>query len=127
MKFYLLDAGGAGLVFGFMIIFMIAAIVVEALLMLALKYNPVGKAFLDSLVINLVSLGVGFMLLSAGDSLDITNNEILNYILLFLLTVLVEMLTLYIMNRSKPFSKTLLVSFVINLVSYGILFLFTIL
>jgi biotin transporter BioY len=127
MKFYFLDAGGAGLVFGFMIIFMIAAIIVEALIMLALKYNPVGKAFLDSLVINLVSLGVGFMILSVSDSLDITDNEILNYILVFLITVLTEMLALYLLNRSKPFSKTMQVSFVINLVSYGILFLFTIL
>ena len=126
MKFYLLDAGGAGLVLGFMIIFMIAAVVVEALLMLALKYNHVGKCFLDSLVINLVSLGIGFIMLRIGDTLDFTDNDYLNYLLLFLITVITECITLYLMNRSKPFSRTLLVAFVINLVSYGLLYLFTI-
>ena len=124
MKLYLLDAGGAGLVISFLIIFMIVAVVIEALMMMALKYNKAGKSFLDSLAINLVSLGLGFVMLTT-DSLEIIENEILNYILLFLITVLVELLTLYLLNRSKPFSKTLLVSVVINIVSYGILSLFT--
>ncbi len=122
MKLYLLDAGGAGLVFIALIIFMIVAFIAEALAMVFLKYNNPGKAFLDSLVINLVSLGAGYLVIEFAGSLDITNNVIIDYISIYLLTVLVEFVTLYLLNRSKPWGKTLLTAFIINLVTYIILF-----
>jgi hypothetical protein len=124
MKLYLLDAGGAGLVFGVLIVFMIVAVVIEALVMLAMKYNKAGKAFLDSFVINLITLGFGFILM-ANDSLELTENVFLNYTFLYLVTVVAEMLVLYLLNRSKPFIKTMLASMAINAASYGLLFLFT--
>jgi hypothetical protein len=39
--------------------------------------------------------------------------------------VAIEFLTLYLLNRSKPVQKTLMVSAVINIFSYIILFFFT--
>jgi hypothetical protein len=123
MNLYLLDAGGAGLVFIALIIFMIVAFIAEALVMVFLKYNIPGKAFLDSLVINLVSLGAGYLVVAFAGSLDFTHNVILDYISIYLLTVVAEFVTLYLLNRSKPWGKTLLTAFIINLVTYIILFI----
>jgi hypothetical protein len=118
MKLFLLDAGGAGLVIAVLLAFMFAAIVIEAIIMMLMKYNKAGKAFLDSLVINLVSLGAGYITLYFYTSLEMSSNELLNLFLLFLLTVLIEGVTLYLLNRSKPANKTILVAVVINLTTY---------
>jgi len=118
LKLFLLDAGGAGLVIAVLLMFMVAAIVIEAVIMLLMKYNKIGKALLDSLVINLVSLGAGYTVLYFYTSLDLTSDELLNLFLLFLLTVLTEGITLFLLNRSKPVNKTVLVAVVINLVTY---------
>ena len=125
MKFYVLDAGGAGLVIGFLLVFMLAAIIIEAVAILIMKYNNAGKAFLDSLIINIISLSAGFVIITIFDTLDFTNNEIANLFILYLCTVVIEFLTLYLLNRSKPVQKTLTVSAVINIFSYIILFFFT--
>ena len=122
MKLYLLDAGGAGLVLVALVIFMLIAFVVEALAMMLLKYNKAGKAFLDSLVINLVSLGAGYIVIQLNSSLDFTDNETLSFILVFLLTVVVEGITLYFLNRSKPVIKTLVVTVIINIITYLVLY-----
>jgi hypothetical protein len=123
MKLFLLDAGGAGLVVFVLLFFMFAAIVTEAVIILLMKYNNAGKAFLDSLVINLVSLGAGYVVLYFYSSLDLYTNELLNLFLLYLLTVLIEGITLYLLNRNKPLNKTILVAIVINLITYLGLFL----
>ena len=125
MKFYFLDAGGAGLVIGFLLIFMLAAIIIEAVAMLIMKYNNAGKAFLDSLIINIASLCIGFAFISIFDTIDFVDNEIANLFILYLCTVVIEFLALYLLNRSKPVQKTLMVSAVINIFSYIILFFFT--
>ena len=122
MNFYLLDAAGAGLVIGFLIIFMLLAIFVEAIALLLLKYNNAGRCFLDAFIVNLASLGVGFLLAnftSAG--LDITESGYLNLFLLFLITVVVEFVFLYLLNRKKPIQKTIVTALLMNVVSYGLL------
>ena len=124
MRFYLLDGAAAGLILGLLIIFMLAAIVFEALTLLLLKYNKAGKAFLDSFVVNIASLAFGFLLLTTRFGLEFTGNDYLDFFLIFLITVLVEFVILYLMNRQKPVKKTLVAAVVVNLVSYGLLILF---
>jgi hypothetical protein len=124
MNFYLMDAGGAGLVFFVMIIFMIAAVVVEGLGMIIMKYNSPGKSFLDALIINLVSLGIGY-LLSSVYTIELTYNDVINLFILYLLTVAVEFAVLYFLNKTKPPKQTLIVTAVINVATYIILALLT--
>ena len=96
MNFYLLDAAAPGLIFGVMIIFMIITIVLEAVTMIIMKYNKAGKAFLDSFLANLVSMGAGFVILLSGSGLfEIADSAILSVGILFLITVVVEFLILY--------------------------------
>ena len=124
MNFYLLDAAAPGLIFGVMIIFMIVIIVLEAVTMMIMKYNKAGKAFLDSFLINLVSMGVGFLILFSDSSLfEITDNAIVGLAILFLITVVIEFLILYLLNRKLSVQKTLIASVVINLVSYLLYYL----
>jgi len=124
MKYYLLDAGGAGLILGLLVIFMLAAIFLEGLTLLLLKYNNAGRSFLDALVINLASLGVGYLIVSfTPTGLDFTNNLYLDFFLIFLVTVVVEFIVLYLLNQKKPVKKTFIAATVINLVSYLLLIL----
>ncbi len=124
MKFYFLDGVAAGFVFGAMIVFMIIIIVLEAVTMLLMKYNKAGKAFLDSLLINLVSLGAGFaiLFLDAGSFL-VTESSLVNVLILFGITVIVEFGILYLLNRKTALQKTLLAAAVINVVSYSLYFI----
>jgi len=124
MKYYLLDAGGAGLILGLLVIFMLAAIFLEGLTLLLLKYNNAGRSFLDALVINLASLGVGYLIVSfTPTGLDFTNNLYLDFFLIFLVTVVVEFIVLYLLNQKKSVKKTFIAATVINLVSYLLLIL----
>ena len=119
MNFYLLDAAAPGLVFGLMIIFMIVTIVLEALAMIIMKYNKAGKAFLDSFLANLVSLGAGFLILFSGSGLfEIADSAMLSIAILFLVTVVIEFFILYLLNRKLSVQKTLMAAIVINLISY---------
>jgi len=119
MNFYLLDAAGAGLIIGLLVIFMIAAIFLEGLTLLLLKYNNAARSFLDALIVNLASLGVGFLIVNfTSNGLDFTDNLYVDFILIFLVTVIVEFAVLYLLNRKKPVMQTLIAATVINVVSY---------
>ena len=129
MNFYLLDAAGAGLVLGFLVIFMLLAIFAEAITLLLLKYNNAGRCFLDALLVNIASLIVGFFIARYNSTgLDMTENSYLDLFLLFLITTVVEFAVLYLLNRKKPVSKTIIAAIAMNLVSYllliGIRFIF---
>ena len=124
MNFYLLDAAAPGLIFGVMIIFMLITIALEAVTMIIMKYNKAGKAFLDSLLINLVSMGAGFLILLSGTGLfEIVDSPVLSIGILFLITVIVEFLILYLLNRKIPIQKTLGAAVVINIISYLLFYL----
>lgn len=124
MRIYLLDGAAAGLILALLIIFMLAAIVLEGLTLLLLKYNKAGRAFLDSFVVNIASLAFGFLLLTTRFGLEFTSNDYLDFFLIFVITVVVEFIVLYLMNRQKPVKKTLVAAIVINLVSYSLLIIF---
>ncbi len=124
MNLYLLDAGGAGLFFGMTIVFMIIAIVVEAVIMLVMKYNSPGKCFFDSFIANLGSLVVGYILLFTGIDMALSSDStVLNLVLLFGLTVVLEFGILFLLNRKQKTGRTFLVSVIMNIASYIILYL----
>ena len=124
MNFYLLDAGAPGLIFAVLIVFMIIIVILEWVIMILLKYNKAGKAFTDSLLINLFSMGVGYIILFTRDELfDMTDSVLLNVFILFAITVVAEFGLLYLLNKTKPVQKTLLTTVIINLASYIIYYL----
>ena len=124
MNVYFLDAGGAGLYFlviGLFILFMVLAILLEAAIMIWMKYNTtLKKTFLDSLIINIASLAAGFLLLNFFDALG--NYTLSALAILYAVTVIIETTILQLLNRKHKFSRTLLVSLLMNLVTYIILY-----
>ncbi len=125
-RIFLLDAGGAGLALAILAIFMVVAVVSEAVVMLLMKYNDAGKAFLDSFVANISSLVIGFLIVYVSNSrlFDLTDSVFLNWALIILLTIAIEFVILYFMNRSKTKQRTFAVAVIMNLASYFILYFF---
>jgi hypothetical protein len=125
MNIHLLDAGGAGLAFAALIIFIVIAVAVEAIVMLLMKYNKAGKAFLDSFLVNIASLAGGFILSSfTGEFFGFTTSPLLNLVILYGLTLVIEFPLLYLLNRKQPAGKTFLTCALMNIASYIILYLF---
>ena len=124
MNMYLLDAGGAGLyylVIGLFILFMLLAILAEAWIMMLMKYHAsFKKAFMDSLIINSISLAAGFILLQLFDSLGYYTLATLA--ILYGVTVIVETIILQLLNKKNILWKTIRVCLVMNLVTYIILY-----
>lgn len=126
MPVYFLDVVDAGVSksFDWLLIAVIGVtIMVEAGVMRLLKFNPLKKVFLDSLLANAGSLLVGYILIRYVNSLF--NSYSLSHLLqLLLISIMVETGILYLLNRSKPFVNTLVVSTLMNIISYTLFFLF---
>ena len=127
MTLYLLDAGGAGLYFiviGLFILFMVLAILIEAGIMMLMKYNSLfKKTFKDSLIVNIASLAAGFALFDFFEELG--DYTLVTLAILYGVTVIVETVILKLLNKQHTLWKTIQVSLVINLVTYIILYLIT--
>lgn len=121
MSIYLLDGVGAGFLlflFGLGILFLIIAILAEAMVMQLMKYEPVfKKAVLRSFVVNLISLAAGFILTSSSSALFHLEN-MAGFALMFAVTMLIETTGLYLMYKEKPLARTILVSLLMNLLTY---------
>ena len=103
---------------------MVVAILLEAGIMIWMKYNTsLKKAFIDSLVINIASLAAGFALLNFFDTLG--NYTLPALAILYGVTVIIETTILQLLNRKHKLSKTLLVSLLMNLATYIILYAIT--
>ncbi len=125
--FYLLDAGGAALFYlliGAGLFFMLLAVLIEALMMLIMKYHTFRKAIVQSLVVNLVSMIGGFFLLQLEwDWFNLDSIE--GFIGMFLITLLIEGFILWLFNKSTRISRTALVTLVMNIITYIVLFFFS--
>lgn len=92
-------------------------ILAEAIVMLLMKYNAFGKALLHSLILNLASVAVGYLLVETVPSL-FGNYDIPHLLLLMLITIAVELPLLYLLNRNKPVKETIFAASLVNLVTY---------
>ena len=92
-------------------------ILAEAIVMRLMKYNIFGKALLHSLILNLASVAVGYLLVETVPAL-FSKYDIPHLTLLMLITIAVELPLLYLLNRNKPLKETILAASQVNLVSY---------
>ncbi len=92
-------------------------ILAEAVVMLLMKYNSFGKSLLHSLILNLASVAVGYILVETVPAL-FGNYDIPHLLLLMLITIAVELPLLYLLNRKKPVRDTILAASLVNLVTY---------
>lgn len=115
-----MGAGFLILLFGMGILFIITVIFLEAFVMSLMRYHPAYRqSVLHSLVVNLISLAAGFVLTDIDAELFQLDNWS-GLSLMFLVTVVLEFISLYLMNRSLPVMRTLGVCLLMNLVTYAI-------
>lgn len=117
------DAGISGYIDRTFLIVLSLTIVVEAVVMLLAKYNRLQLALLHSLIVNIVSTAFGYLLLKLLPGL-FNEYSIVNLLLLLLITIAVETVVLYLLNRKHPVVQTLKVCVVMNLVSYILFYFF---
>ena len=126
MKYYFLDVVDVTVsrsVDPALLITIALTIVVEAVLMLLLKYNRIQKAGLDSLIVNLASVAVGYGLQRLAPSLFEVEN-IGTLLVLLLITIAVELPVLYLLNKKKPFMDTAKTCVIMNAVTYLLFYLY---
>ena len=123
MKYLLLDGVGAGfLVLFFLVglVFIVLAILIEAFVMQQMKYHPAfNKCLLQSLLANLASLAAGFVMINSGGNFFQIDN-LPGFGVLFITTLALEGLVLYLLNKEMPWRLTWKVCVVMNLVTYAI-------
>jgi hypothetical protein len=120
MDLFLLDTS-FGIILRTSLIFLLLMVAIEGLVMLLMKYNRAGKAFSDSFVINLASQSISFVFLVSDSAWLYFDNLFLNMVVPFLITLVIEFVLLYLLNRKKPVPRTLVVLTIVNLVSYLLL------
>ena len=98
-------------------------ILIEAIIMLLLKYNLFKKALLDSFMINIASLAIGYVLLKIAPNL-FNSYDIPGLIKLLVITIAAEFGVLYLLNRKHSAMRTFKTSIIINAVTYILFFLF---
>ena len=125
MPHILLDASLAGLAEIIIIGYMIVVVLIEAVIMLLFSLNPFGKCLLDSFLVNLASLGVGYLISSTGFSINLGGDTYISLLVGFLVSVLVEGFLLQLLNKKKPVKKVWQTNVVMNVVTYaGLLIIF---
>jgi hypothetical protein len=118
MRFFILDASLAGLAEAILIGYMIVVTLVEAIVMIFFKFNSFGKCLLDSFLVNLASLGAGYVVSSLGFNINLGGESYLSLLAGFLISVIIEGLLLQLLNKKHPASKVWQVAAVMNLVTY---------
>lgn len=125
LQFFLLDvvdASAAKLIWWSFALVIATTAIVEFIVMLLMKYNDWKKSLLDAFIVNIASLAAGMVLIEFISRV-FNNLTIVNIIYLFLITLVVEGGLLFLLNRKKPFSRTALVTLIMNAVTYALFIL----
>ena len=123
MPVYFLDAGGALLPIMFIGAFMIVVVAVETAIMMAFRLGFFGRLFLHSLLINTVTLIIGYGMTTFFDDLESPELPVWKRLgLFFLVTILLEGVLLGLLNKKISRRRLWLAVLVMNIVSYAILY-----
>jgi len=117
------DEGFAGYSFGLAILVFFLIVLIEATVMLIMKYNPFKKALMQSLIINLVAVGIALILTRFFPEKYSSYSLSGNRVPMIIITFLGELAALYFLNPAKQFVKTIAACTVMNLVSYLLMFI----
>src|SRR3981081_821952 len=125
MNYFLLDS--AFLFFTPLVILLLVSIFIEAIVMQQLKFNRFVKSLGDSVIVNIVSLLLGFLLIGVLAELNVGSIEIPLYFTfmgLYLVTLLGEGLVLKLLNKMRSWRKVFTVSAIMNLFSWVLLYIY---
>lgn len=126
MDFLLLDVVDAGVsdspVNKTLLLVIGATILAEAGVMILARYLNWKQSLLQSLLVNVATLILGYLLIQVAPGL-FGKYSLVNLSVLMLITIAAELGLLYLLNKAKPFLFTLLVCVLMNVVSYLLFYL----
>jgi hypothetical protein len=127
MNLYLLDGSSAFLFFTPLVIILVISILIESIVMKLLKFSRFGKSLADSVIVNIVSLLLGFLLVGVLADLKVGQIEIPLYFTfmgIYLVTLLIEGIVLKLLNKIRSWRKVFTVSAIMNLCSWVLLYIY---
>ena len=119
----MLIAEGVWLLGGLIIVAFILAIFAEALIMLFFKLNKFGKCLVDSLMANIGSLLLGFLLFLIFNKSEFDVSEFTEFGFLYFIVSIFEAWIVKLLNTHARWGRILAASFVMNLLSFGTAYL----
>lgn len=119
MKLYMLIAEGIWLLGGLVIAAFILAVLAEAIVMFFFRLNKFGRCVVDSLMANIGSLLLGFLLFLIFNKSEFDISESTELIFLYFIVSIFEAWILKLLNTQANWGRILAASFVMNLVSFG--------
>jgi hypothetical protein len=106
------------------LVYMVVCILFEAIVIRLFRIMVFGRALWQSAVVNLVTLGMIYMMWPIVSSMDIDEDKVFPLLpILFLVTLLTESVLLMLLNKNQPWKRIMLATAVMNVVSYGSLYL----
>jgi len=123
MKLYMLIAEGIWLLGGLVIAAFILAIFAEAIVMLFFRLNKFGRCVVDSLMANIGSLLLGFLLFLIFNKSEFDISEFTELIFLYFIVSIFEAWIIKLLNTQANWGRILAASFVMNLLSFGTAYL----
>ncbi len=115
------EPGFANYFFGLVVFIFFLVVLIEATVMLIMKYNTFKKSLVQALITNLVAVILALILTRFYPGRFSSYGQTSN-LPLVLITFAGELATLYFLNQNKTFITTIAVCTVMNLVSYLVLF-----
>jgi hypothetical protein len=128
MKFYFLDAGIGSVttLIWLAVLLVLAVSIVEWFVLLLFKLGNPGKLFLHSLLVNVASALLGYVLAAPLDSIGQNDSSgLVSWLAFFVLTVIVEGFLLQVLNKQQPAKRVWLAAITMNVVTYVALYFLT--
>ncbi len=106
-----------------LLLILLVVIVIEAAVLLLYRLSGFGKAFLNSLIVNVASTVAGYLLFTRLISLSSVVSSSVSWLIFFLATVVIEGLVMMLLYSGRSKGKIWGVTVVMNLASYIFLFI----
>ena len=105
------------------LVYIVVCILFEAIVIMLLRINIFGRALWQSVVVNLASLVLIYMMWPIVSSMDIDEDKVFPLLpILFLVTLLTESVLLMPLNKNQSWKRIMLATAVMNGVSFGSLY-----
>lgn len=124
MKLFLLSVDWHIVRLGLVLLSMgVFTVVIETIVMLIFKFARFGKSLVDSIMANIGSLLLGILLFLIFNKTEFNISQISELFLLYCITSVFEAWLIKLLNTTMNWSRIILTSFVMNLLSFVSLYL----
>jgi len=98
-------------------------VIVETVVMLLFKFDRFSKSLVDSIMANIGSLLLGVLLFLVFNKTEFAISQVSELVILYCITAVFEAWLIKLLNTKMNWGKIIITSFVMNLLSFGSLYL----